>query len=154
MATKRQSAWMANITVGLCEALAEAARIKAQLIAPGMVRFERNEYHYGQQGQITRTSHLTKDLPEHEAINWIAYGCSTVTWPDGASESFDMCVSPVEHSFHQGYGKLTYANGKEATGTLSRLPNVFVEYYGVRVITVEERATFEMIHDTWNALAS
>lgn len=141
----------------LAAAVAEKAKgdeTKKQPIAPGHVRFERHDYSYGQQGQITLVGYKLVDVPEHEAIGWIAYGCSSVTWPDGGMECFDMRVSPVEHSPHVGYGELTYADGHKATGTLSRLPNVFVEYYGARVITEAERNTFRMIHDTWDALAA
>ena len=137
----------------LSQALAEAAVLKRNPLPAGHVRFERNDYHYGRQGQITRVGHVTKDLPEHEAINWVAYGCSSVTWPDGGIETFDMRVSPVEHSFHRGYGRITLANGETVTGTLSRLPNLLVTYYGVRLITEAERNTFELVNDTWGALS-
>jgi hypothetical protein len=147
------SAPLANQARHLSQALAEAEALKRTPIPPGHVRFERNDYHYGRQGQVTRVGHVTKDLPESEAINWIAYGCSSVTWPDGAIETFDMRVSPVEHSFHRGYGRITLASGEQITGSLSRL-NVLVSYYGVRLITEAERDGFELTHDTWGAMGN
>jgi len=126
----------------MLENISAGAALKKLPIPAGHVRFERNDWHYGRQGQVSRVGYTCTDIPEHEAINWIAYGCSIVTWPDGQIESFDMRVSPVEHSFHQGYGKLTLANGESVSGTLSRLPNVFITYYGPRLVTEAERATF------------
>lgn len=111
-------------------------------IPPGMVRFERHDYSYGQQGQVSLVGYTIKDVPELEAINWIAYGTSFVTWPNGGVEFFDMRVTPCRHECHAGYGAITRNDGSRATGTLSKLPNVFVEYYGARLITPAERATF------------
>lgn len=127
----------------MLQALAAAEVLKKQPIPAGHVRFERNEYHYGQQGQIFRTGYTLRDVPELEAIDWISYGTTSLTWPDGGYEHFDMRVQPVEHSCHAGFGKITRVDGKQYLGTLSRLPNVFVEYYGARAITPDERATFK-----------
>ena len=125
--------------------LAAGELLKKTPIALGFVRFERHDYHYGRQGQVTLSHYTCKDLPEYEAINWINYGSSSVTWPDGAAEFFDTRVTPCRHG-GQGYGTITRTDGKVASGTLSRLPNVFVEYYGPRLVTNDERATFKL-HD-------
>lgn len=137
----------------LLAAIAVGEQLKKTPVPAGHVRFERNDYHYGQQGQVARVGHLVKDLPEANAIDWTGYGCFSLTWPDGWIESFDMRVTPANHSFHLGYGTVTLANGEKVTGSLSRLPNLLVAYYGPRRITAEERATFELIHDTWGLAA-
>lgn len=132
----------------LIESLKEAAAVNSRPIPAGYVRFERNEWHYSQQGAVTRVGHLTKDIPEAEVIDWLGTGCYIVTWPSGEFESFDMRVQPVRHdryNFHeQTYGELI-RQGQRETGTLSKLPNVFVTYYGPKHITAEERATFKPI---------
>jgi hypothetical protein len=135
----------------LSESLEESDALRKTKIPFGMVRIERNDYSYGQQGQVTRTFHDMRDVLEDLAIRWIAYGTSIVTWPDGTMESFDMRVSPVCHDNHLGYGSIVRRGIGKITGTISRLPGVFVEYYGIRTITLEERKSFVMIHDTWGS---
>ncbi len=128
------------------ESLNAAEALKKTPIPAGHVRFERSEYQYGQQGQVTRTGYTLKDIPENEAINWLLGGSvKYIVWPDNELEVFDANHVPMRHHGRFGYGEITRANGKKATGTLSRLPNVFVEYYGPRLITPEERATFQPI---------
>lgn len=117
-------------------------KFKLNPIASGCVRFERHDYHYSRQGAVSLVGYTIKDIPELECINWLGGSCS-VQWPDGYMELFDTRVTPAEHSPHLGYGYITRLDGKQASGTLSRLANVFVEYYGPRLITAQERDTFK-----------
>lgn len=115
-------------------------------IPEGHVRYERHDYHYGQQGQVTLTDHTLKDLPEAEAGRWLGGTCS-VTWPDGHIECFDLRVTPVRHSPHLGFGTIQRADrpdGERTQCTLSRLQYLVVEYYGPRNVTPEERESFKL----------
>jgi len=131
-------------------ALAAGTEYKKLPIPPGHVRFERHDYHYGQQGQISLIGYTLKDLPEHEAIDRVAHigysGCS-VTWPDGYAEWFTGAHTPIRHDPHMGFGTIV-RDGKEELVTLSRLPNVAVCYSHVSRITAEERATFKRYEQT------
>lgn len=128
----------------LPEALANGEVLKKQPIPSGHVRIERHDYHYTQKGQAILTHYLLKDVPELDAINWIFYG-GNVQWPDGYMEYFYRYHTPIRHYPHLGYGTITRQDGSVHTGTLSRLQNVFVEYYNIYSITPEERTTFKKI---------
>lgn len=130
----------------LINALAAGKSLKTQPIPAGHVLFERHDYHYGRQGQVTLTGYRCQVMPEHEAVTWIAgagYSPCSVTWPDGYSESFENHATPARHYPHAGFGTIQREGRKERTQVkLSRLRNLATEYYGVRSITEAERLTF------------
>lgn len=121
--------------------------LKPSDIPAGHVAVRKTDYHYGRQGQVTLAYDRTFIVPEYEALKHLGYGLATVTWPDGAMEFFDLRVTPVRHTsaLPDSFGTIPGVNlssGVQGHVSLSRLPNVAVEYYHAREITEAQRKTF------------